>query len=75
MLVFYVKTLNPKAHIDACSFISYYRAEILEDKINERGDKYYGEFLVSGHPELFEMLSTFSSEIVLEIQKKGFLNN
>jgi len=69
VLTFYIKTLNPKAHIDACSFISYYRAEILEDKINDRRDKFYGLFLVSGHLELYEMLSTFSSDIILEIPK------
>jgi hypothetical protein len=69
VLTFYIKTLNPKAHIDACSFISYYRAEILEDKINDRREEFYGLFLVNGHPELYEMLSTFSSDIILEVPK------
>jgi hypothetical protein len=58
--------LNPKGHVDACSFISHFGAEIITDEICPRGDEFYGIFLVNGHPELFDILSSYSSDIILE---------
>lgn len=68
MLIFYIKTKNPVAHIEVCSFISYFLAEIISDQICE-DDDFYGVFCVKSSPELFEILSDFSENVVLEIPK------
>jgi hypothetical protein len=66
MLIFYIKTKNPVAHIEVCSFISYFLADILTDQICESGE-FYGIFCVKAPPDLFEILSDFSENVVLEI--------
>ena len=67
MLNFYIKSLNPKGHIEACSFISYFRAEILSDEIYGNNKEYYGSFYVNGSEDLFEVLSEFSSDLIIDL--------
>ena len=66
MLIFYIKTKNPVSHIEVCSFISYFLAEIISDQICEEGE-FYGIFCVKAPMDLFEILSDFSENVILEI--------
>jgi len=73
MLKFYIKTHNPKSHIEACSFISFFGAEILYDEICEKGSEYYGIFHVNGTPDFFETISEFPGEITIQIPQEKLL--
>jgi hypothetical protein len=67
LIEYYIKTTNPKSHIEACSIINYFFCEILSDRICQRDEPFYGVFFVKSNEETFEILSDFSSDIVLEI--------
>ena len=67
MLNFYIKSLNPRGHIEACSFISYFLAEVISAEICDPSEDFYGIFHVNGTEELFELLSEYSSDLTLEI--------
>ena len=67
MIEYYIKTRDPKAHIEACSIINYFYCEILTDKICEKDDTFYGIFYVRSTEETFEILSEFSDGIILEL--------
>lgn len=66
MLEFYVKTKDPKAHIEACSLINYFECEILSDRICEKDEAYYGVFYIKAVEEAFEIFSEFSESISVE---------
>ena len=66
MLEFYVKSRDPKSHIQACSLINYFNCEILTDRICERDEAYYGVFYVRGNEESFEIFTEFSEGISVE---------
>lgn len=66
MLEFYVKTKDPKAHIEACSLINYFGCEILSDRICEKDEPYYGVFYIRGIEDAFEIFSEFSENISVE---------
>ena len=66
MLEFYIKTADPKSHIQACEIISLMGAEILEDEFGNGDDSYYGFFHVNASEECFEVFGDFQ-EITLEI--------
>jgi hypothetical protein len=67
VLTFYIKSLNPKGHIEACSFISYFLAEVVSAEICDKDCDFYGVFHVNGSEEFFDLLSEFSSDITLEL--------
>jgi hypothetical protein len=67
VLNFYIKSLNPKGHIEACSFISYFLAEIISAEICEPKGDFYGIFHINGSEDLFDILSGFTTDIILEI--------
>jgi hypothetical protein len=46
MVEFYVKTHDPKSHIEACSLINYFNCEIIKDKVCEKDEPFYGVFYV-----------------------------
>lgn len=73
MLKFYIKSHSPKSHIEVCSFISFFGAEILYNEICEPGSEHYGIFCVNGAPEFFETISEFPGEITLEIPEEKLL--
>jgi hypothetical protein len=66
MLEFYVKTLDPKTHIEACSLITYFGCEILSDRICDESEPFYGVFYIKATEEAFEIFSDFSNGITLE---------
>ena len=57
MLVFYVQSQDPKTHIEACSIIDFLNIKILDSKIGDQNDPFYGEFMVEGSPDAFEIFS------------------
>jgi hypothetical protein len=75
VLRFYIKSLNPRGHIEACSFISYYLAEIIDSEIYNKDSHFYGMFHVSGTEYLFEALSQFSSNIIIELPPERTIRN
>ena len=67
MLHFYIKSLNPRGHIEACSYISYFLAEVISSEIYEKGGSFYGIFEVLGSIELFELLSDIADDLTIEL--------
>jgi hypothetical protein len=67
LIDYYIKTKDPRSHIEACSIINYFFCEILSDRICEKGEPFYGIFFVKSNEETFEILSEFSGDIVLEL--------
>ena len=49
MLRFKIQTNDPKTHIEACSIVDYFRCKILDEKIGESGETFYGEFFLEGN--------------------------
>jgi hypothetical protein len=70
---FFIKTHNPRGHIEACSFISHFGAEIINHEICEKKKSFYGVFYVYGSEELFEIISEFSPDITLEIPPENIV--
>ena len=68
MLVFRIYSKDPQAHIEVCSFISYFMAEIIDAGILET-EEYFGFFKVKGTPDFFDILSDYSENIILEITR------
>lgn len=68
MLDFYVKTYSPEVHIQICELISLTLTKILEDKMGEESDDFYGIFLLRSSDEVYELFSEFR-EITLEMPK------
>lgn len=66
MLDFYVKTYSPEVHIQICELISLTLTKILEDKMGDESDDFYGIFLLRGSDEIYELFSEFR-EITLEM--------
>jgi hypothetical protein len=66
LLEFYVKSRDPKSHIEACSLINYFNCEILTDRICEKEEPYYGVFYVKGNEESFEIFTEFSDGLSVE---------
>lgn len=73
MINFFIKTHNPRGHIEACSFISHFGAEIIKHEICENNADFYGFFHVDGAEELFEIISEFSPDITLEIPPENIV--
>lgn len=59
MLRFKIQTNDPKTHIEACSIVDYFRCKILDEKIGESGETFYGEFFLEGNEECFDIFSGF----------------
>ena len=57
MLVFSVQSEDPKTHIEACSIIDFLNIKILDSKIGGKNDPFYGEFLLEGSPDSYEIFS------------------
>lgn len=68
MLDFYVKTYSPEVHIQICELISLTLTKILEDKMGDESDDFYGVFLLRSSDEVYELFSEFR-EITLEMPK------
>ena len=68
MLDFYVKTYSPEVHIQICELISLTLTKILEDKMGEESDDFYGSFLLRSSDEVYELFSEFR-EIIIEMPK------
>jgi hypothetical protein len=66
MVEFYVKTQDPKSHIEACSLINYFNCEIITDRICENDEPFYGVFYVRSTEESFEVFTEFSIGITVE---------
>lgn len=66
MVEFYVKTNDPKSHIQACSIINYFKCEIITDRICDKDEPFYGIFYVRALEEAFEIFTEFSSDITVE---------
>jgi hypothetical protein len=67
LLEFYIKSTDPRSHIQLCDLISLTGAEILDDKFGDlEAEGYYGMFLVKGSEESFELISEFP-DIIIEI--------
>jgi hypothetical protein len=58
-LIFKIHSSDPKSHIEVCSIIDFFRAEIIREKFGGSNDAFYGEFIVEGNTESFEILSAF----------------
>lgn len=67
MIEYYLKTLDPRAHIEACSIINFFFCEILSDRICNADESFYGVFYVRSTEETFEILSEISEGIILEL--------
>jgi hypothetical protein len=70
MLKISIKSLNPKGHIEAASFIMGFGSYVLENLIYNFGD-YYGYFLVEANEDFYEVISEYSSDILVEIDPKN----
>ncbi len=68
MLDFYVKTYSPEVHIQICELISLTLTKIMEDKMGEESDDFYGVFLLRSSDDVYELFSEFR-EITLEMPK------
>jgi hypothetical protein len=66
MVEFYVKTHDPKSHIEACSLINYFNCEIITDKVCEKDEPFYGVFYVRATEDAFEVFGEFSIGITVE---------
>lgn len=68
MLDFYVKTYSPEVHIQICELISLTLTKIMEDKMGDESDDFYGIFLLRSSHEVYELFSEFR-EIIIEMPK------
>ena len=66
MVEFYIKTQDPKSHIEASSLINSFNCEILIDRICEKDEPFYGVFYVKATEDAFEIFSSFSAGITVE---------
>jgi hypothetical protein len=65
LLEFYIKSIDPKSHIQMCEIISMTGMEILHDSFGDLEiDGYYGMFHVNGSEEAFELASDFPDFII-----------
>ncbi len=68
MLDFYVKTYSPEVHIQICELISLTLTKILEDRMGDESDDFYGLFLLRSSDDVYELFSEFR-EITLEMPR------
>ncbi len=68
MLDFYVKTYSPEVHIQICELISLTLTKILEDRMGDEPDDFYGLFLLRSSDDVYELFSEFR-EITLEMPR------
>jgi hypothetical protein len=73
MVEFYIKTQDPKSHIEACSLINCFNCEIIVDRICEKDEPFYGLFYVKASEDAFEVFSEFSSGITIEYPRNKTL--
>jgi len=66
MVEFYVKTQDPKSHIEACSLINYFNCKIITDRVCEKNESFYGVFYVRTTEEAFEVFSEISIGITVQ---------
>jgi hypothetical protein len=73
LLNFYIKSKDPRSHIQLCELISLTGMEILEDYFGDSVcESYYGMFHVRGSEEDFELVSEFP-DIIIEIPPNKIL--
>ncbi len=54
---FEIKTMDPKASIEACSIIDYFKVKIINDRLGNSDDDFYSFFLLDGDDKSFAILS------------------
>jgi hypothetical protein len=57
-IIFKIHSADPKSHIEVCSVIDFFQDEIIKEKIGGQNDPFYGQFVIEGSTESFEILSS-----------------
>lgn len=62
-----IKSLGPRGHLEAASFILNFKVNIIENEIYEKDNVFYGYFLVDSSEDFYEIIKEYSSDILVEI--------
>jgi hypothetical protein len=57
-MVFEIKANDPKASIEACSIIDYFKVKILEDQLGGPNDSFYSRFILDGDDKSLAILAS-----------------
>jgi hypothetical protein len=57
-IIFKINSADPKSHIEVCSVIDFFQAEIIKEKFGDQDGEFYGQFIIEGSMEAFEILSS-----------------
>lgn len=55
---FEIKANDPKASIEACSIIDYFKVKILEDQLGSNNDSFYSRFVLDGDEKSLAILAS-----------------